>query len=131
MQQQNKNCWIMITNHLSNNHFIKQGCIVNIALPVLREFQGFGHFCRWDGLGLISSSFFFSSDSVGAATAPRGEVKTAGRRTSAPPVVNTQGQQQRALLREKSKENQLDRNGCLQQDKDSDKSCFDIGKYHQ
>lgn len=120
----------MITNHLSNN--IKQGCIVNIALPVLCEFQGFGHFCRRDGLGLICFSFFFFfSDSVGAATAPRGEVKTAGRRTSAPPVVNTQGQQQRALLREKSKENQLDRNGCLQQDKDSDKSCFDIGKYHQ
>ncbi|KAM9361669.1 PHD finger protein 20 [Symphorus nematophorus] len=63
----------------------------------------------------------------GAATAPRGEVKTPGRRTSAPPVVNTQGHQQRALLREKSKENQLDRNGCQQQDKDSDKSCFDIG----
>ncbi|KAE8298028.1 Rho GTPase-activating protein 39 [Larimichthys crocea] len=68
-----------------------------------------------------------SMHSVGAAAAPRGEVKTAGRRTSAPPVVNTQGHQQRALLREKSKENQLDRNGCQQQDKDSDKSCFDIG----
>lgn len=70
------------------------------------------------------------SDSVGAAAAPRGEVKTAGRRTSAPPLVNTQGHQQRALLREKSKENQLDRNGCQQQDKDSDKSGFDIGQYH-
>ncbi|XP_054473275.1 PHD finger protein 20 isoform X3 [Anoplopoma fimbria] len=68
-----------------------------------------------------------SMHSVGPATAPRGEVKTAGRRTSAPPVVNTQGHQQRALLREKSKENQLDRNGCQQQDKDSDKSGFDIG----
>nr|XP_046240604.1 PHD finger protein 20 isoform X2 [Scatophagus argus] len=68
-----------------------------------------------------------SMHSGGAAAAPRGEVKTAGRRTSAPPVVNTQGHQQRALLREKSKENQLDRNGCQQQDKDSDKSCFDIG----
>ncbi|XP_047439178.1 PHD finger protein 20 isoform X2 [Mugil cephalus] len=62
-----------------------------------------------------------------AAAAPRGEVKTAGRRTSAPPAVNTQGHQQRALLREKSKENQLDRNGCQLQDKDSDKSGFDIG----
>nr|CBN81025.1 PHD finger protein 20 [Dicentrarchus labrax] len=68
-----------------------------------------------------------SMHSVGTAAAPRGEVKTAGRRTSAPPVVNTQSHQQRVLLREKSKENQLDRNGCQQQDKDSDKSCFDIG----
>lgn len=57
-------------------------------------------------------------------------MKTAGRRTSAPPEVNTQGHQQRALLREKSKENQLDRNGCQQQDKDSDKSGFDIGEYN-
>ena len=77
--------------------------------------------------------FFFSppppcSDSVGGAAAPRGEVKTAGRRTSAPPAVNTQPHQQRALLRDKSKENQLDRNGCQQQDKDSDKSGFDIGQ---
>ncbi|XP_045547755.1 PHD finger protein 20 isoform X1 [Salmo salar] len=40
---------------------------------------------------------------------PRSEAKTMNRRTSAPPAVNTQ--QQRALLREKSKENQLDRNG--------------------
>lgn len=63
------------------------------------------------------------------ATAPRGELKAAGRRTSAPPAVNTQGHQQRALLREKSKENQLDRNGCQLQDKDSDRSCFDIGQY--
>ncbi|XP_029358551.1 PHD finger protein 20 isoform X2 [Echeneis naucrates] len=62
-----------------------------------------------------------SMQSVGGVSAPRGEVKTAGRRTSAPPAVNTQGHQQRALLREKSKENQLDRNGCQQQDKDSDK----------
>ncbi|XP_069569787.1 PHD finger protein 20 isoform X7 [Brachyistius frenatus] len=68
-----------------------------------------------------------SMHSVGAAAAPRGEVKTAGRRTSAPPAVNTQGHQQRALLREKSKENQLDRNGCQMQDKDSDRSGFDIG----
>lgn len=68
-----------------------------------------------------------SMQSVGVATAPRGELKAAGRRTSAPPAVNTHGHQQRALLREKSKENQLDRNGCLLQDKDSDKSCFDIG----
>ncbi|XP_029989611.1 PHD finger protein 20 isoform X2 [Sphaeramia orbicularis] len=67
-----------------------------------------------------------SMHTVGTATAPRGEVKTAGRRTSAPPAVSAQGHQQRALLREKSKENQLDRNGC-QQDKDSDKSGFDIG----
>lgn len=68
-------------------------------------------------------------DSVGAVTAARGEVKTAGRRVSAPPVVNSHGQQ-RALLREKSKENQLDRNGCQQQDRDSDKGCFDVGQYH-
>ncbi|XP_034389658.1 PHD finger protein 20 isoform X2 [Cyclopterus lumpus] len=64
---------------------------------------------------------------VGPTVAPRGEVKAAGRRTSAPPAVNTQGLQQRALLREKSKENQLDRNGCQQPDKDSDRSAFDIG----
>lgn len=38
--------------------------------------------------------------------------------------------QQRALLREKSKENQLDRNGCQQQDRDSDKGCFDVGQCH-
>lgn len=68
-----------------------------------------------------------SMHSVGPTAAPRGEVKTAGRRTSAPPAVNTQSHQHRALLREKSKENQLDRNGCQQQDKDSDKSGFDIG----
>ncbi|XP_041743681.1 PHD finger protein 20 isoform X7 [Coregonus clupeaformis] len=42
---------------------------------------------------------------------PRSEAKTMNRRTSAPSAVNTQRQQQRALLREKSKENQLDRNG--------------------
>ncbi|XP_049433877.1 PHD finger protein 20 isoform X3 [Epinephelus fuscoguttatus] len=68
-----------------------------------------------------------SMHSVGPTAAPRGEVKTPGRRTSAPPAVNTQSHQHRALLREKSKENQLDRNGCQQQDKDSDKSGFDIG----
>jgi len=68
-------------------------------------------------------------DSVGAAAGPRGDVKTAGRRTSAPPAVSTQGHQQRALLREKSKENQLDRNGCQLLDRDSDKSGFDIGLY--
>lgn len=59
--------------------------------------------------------------------AARGEGKTAGRRVSAPPVVSGHGQQ-RALLREKSKENQLDRNGCQQQDRDSDKGCFDVGQ---
>ncbi|XP_041836517.1 PHD finger protein 20 [Melanotaenia boesemani] len=62
----------------------------------------------------------------GAAAASRGDVKTAGRRTSAPPAVITQGHQQRALLREKSKENQLDRNGS-QLDRDSDRSGFDFG----
>ncbi|XP_010793942.1 PHD finger protein 20-like [Notothenia coriiceps] len=62
---------------------------------------------------------------VGPAPVARGEVKTAGRRTSAPPAVSTQIHQQRALLREKSKENHLDRNGCQQLD--SDKSGFDIG----
>lgn len=71
---------------------------------------------------------FSCLDSVGAVTAARGEVKTAGRRVSAPPVVSSHGQQ-RALLRDKSKENQLDRNGC-QQDRDSDKGCFDVGQYH-
>lgn len=70
-------------------------------------------------LGAFSSSV----DSVGAVNAARGEVKTAGRRVSAPPVVNSHGQQ-RALLREKSKENQLDRNGCQQQDS------FDVGQCH-
>lgn len=57
---------------------------------------------------------------------PRGEVKTAGRRTSAPPAVNTQNQQQRALQREKSKENHLDRNGCKPQEKDGEKSGQDL-----
>ncbi|KAM4741682.1 PHD finger protein 20 isoform 2-T3 [Anableps anableps] len=61
------------------------------------------------------------------AAAPRGDIKTAGRRTSAPPAVSTHSHQQRALLREKSKENQLDRNLCQLQDKDADKICFDIG----
>ncbi|KAL0978598.1 hypothetical protein UPYG_G00172740 [Umbra pygmaea] len=42
---------------------------------------------------------------------PRSEVKTISRRTSAPPAANTHSQQQRTLLREKSKENHLDRNG--------------------
>ncbi|KAF3855874.1 hypothetical protein F7725_016597 [Dissostichus mawsoni] len=65
---------------------------------------------------------------VGPVPVARGEVKTAGRRTSAPPAVSTQIHQQRALLREKSKENHLDRNGCQQLD--SDKSGFDIGQYH-
>ncbi|XP_061688701.1 PHD finger protein 20 isoform X2 [Syngnathoides biaculeatus] len=61
-----------------------------------------------------------------AAAATRGEVKATARRTSAPSAI-THGHQQRALLRDKSKENQLDRNGCQQQDKDSDKCGFDIG----
>lgn len=43
-------------------------------------------------------------------------------------MVNAQAHQQRALLREKSKENQLDRNGYQQLDKDLDKNCFDIGQ---
>ncbi|KAM9758435.1 PHD finger protein 20 isoform 3-T5 [Menidia menidia] len=62
-----------------------------------------------------------------AGAAPRGDVKTAGRRTSAPPSVGAPGHQQRALLREKSKENQLDRNGCQLQDRDSDRGGFDMG----
>ncbi|XP_075904069.1 PHD finger protein 20 isoform X4 [Nelusetta ayraudi] len=68
-----------------------------------------------------------SMHSVGSTVTHRGEGKTPGRRTSAPPVVNAQAHQQRALLREKSKENQLDRNGYQQLDKDLDKNCFDIG----
>ncbi|XP_072308070.1 PHD finger protein 20 isoform X2 [Eucyclogobius newberryi] len=60
--------------------------------------------------------------SVGMVTGP----KTGGRRTSAPPAVNAQVHHQRALLREKTKENQLDRNG-FQPDKDMDKSGFDMG----
>lgn len=68
-----------------------------------------------------------SMHSVGAAAGQRGDIKTAGRRTSAPPTVSTQSHQQRALLREKSKENQLDRNLCQLQDKDADKICFDVG----
>ncbi|XP_024125460.1 PHD finger protein 20 isoform X4 [Oryzias melastigma] len=65
-----------------------------------------------------------SMHSTVAAAASRGDVKAAGRRTSAPPAVSTHGQQQRALLREKSKENQLDRISCQLQD--SDKSGFDF-----
>ncbi|MEQ2307456.1 hypothetical protein AMECASPLE_018380, partial [Ameca splendens] len=68
-----------------------------------------------------------SMHSVGAAAAPRGDIKASGRRTSAPPAVSTHSHQHRALLREKSKENQLDRNLCQLQDKDTDKICFDIG----
>ncbi|XP_077386955.1 PHD finger protein 20-like isoform X1 [Festucalex cinctus] len=62
-----------------------------------------------------------------AAAANRGEMKAAGRRTSAPSAINTHGHQQRVLLREKSKENQLDKNGCQQQDKESDKFGFEMG----
>ncbi|KAM4581947.1 PHD finger protein 20 isoform 1-T2 [Fundulus diaphanus] len=68
-----------------------------------------------------------SMHSVGAAAASRADIKTTGRRTSAPPAVCAQSHQQRALLRDKSKENQLDRNLCQLQDKDADKICFDIG----
>lgn len=71
---------------------------------------------------------FILSDSVGRNVTHRGEGKAPGRRTSAPPVVNVQAHQQRALLREKSKENQLDRNGYQQLDKDTDKGCFDLGQ---
>ncbi|XP_038150792.1 PHD finger protein 20 isoform X1 [Cyprinodon tularosa] len=72
-----------------------------------------------------------SMQSAGPAAASRGDIKAAGRRTSAPPAVSTQGHQQRALLREKSKENQLDRNLCQLQDKDTDKICFDIGSVRE
>ncbi|XP_061147375.1 PHD finger protein 20 isoform X2 [Syngnathus typhle] len=66
-----------------------------------------------------------SMHSVAAAAATRGEVKAAGRRTSAPSAVGTHGHQQRVLLREKSKENQLGSNGCQPHDQDSDKRGFD------
>ncbi|XP_049588742.1 PHD finger protein 20 isoform X3 [Syngnathus scovelli] len=66
-----------------------------------------------------------SMHTVAAAT--RGEVKAAGRRTSAPSAVGTHGHQQRVLLREKSKENQLGSNGCQPHDQDSDKRGFDGG----
>ncbi|XP_061147376.1 PHD finger protein 20 isoform X3 [Syngnathus typhle] len=68
-----------------------------------------------------------SMHSVAAAAATRGEVKAAGRRTSAPSAVGTHGHQQRVLLREKSKENQLGSNGCQPHDQDSDKRGFDGG----
>lgn len=84
--------------------------------------------CTVKALGVNSQSSNFS-DAGGATPTPRAEMKTPGRRTSAPPAVSTQGHQQRALLREKSKENQLDRNGCQQHERDSDKSVFDIGQY--
>ncbi|XP_056461752.1 PHD finger protein 20 isoform X1 [Gadus chalcogrammus] len=64
---------------------------------------------------------------VAATTPSRSEARAVApgsRRTSAPPAVNSQCSQ-RALLREKCKENQLERNGC-QQHKDVDKSVFDI-----
>lgn len=76
--------------------------------------------CEYMGFGWLSA------DSVVASVASRGELKTAGRRTSAPSAVNAQGHQQRALLREKCKENQLDRNGCQQLEKD--RSGFDTGQ---
>ncbi|XP_077459370.1 PHD finger protein 20-like isoform X1 [Stigmatopora argus] len=62
-----------------------------------------------------------------AAAANRAEIKGPGRRTSAPSAISSHGHQQRLLLREKTKENQLDRNGCQQQDKDSDMCTFDVG----
>lgn len=62
-----------------------------------------------------------------APPSPRSDAKTAGRRTSAPPIVDTQSQQQRVLLREKSKENQLDRNGRRPVDKERERSGLDIG----
>ncbi|XP_037107736.1 PHD finger protein 20-like isoform X2 [Syngnathus acus] len=68
-----------------------------------------------------------SMHTVAAAAATRGEVKAAGRRTSAPSAVGTHGHQQRVLLREKSKENQLGSNGCQPHDQDSDKRGFDGG----
>ena len=71
-----------------------------------------------------------SVDPVAATPPPRSEARAVApgsRRTSAPPAVNSQCSQ-RALLREKCKENQLERNGC-QQHKDVDKSGFDIGEY--
>lgn len=80
------------------------------------------------GLNFVLFFLFIHADSVGSTVTHRGEGKTPGRRTSAPPVVNAQAHQQRALLREKSKENQLDRNGYQQLDKDLDKNCFDIGQ---
>uniref|UniRef100_A0A1A7W8H2 PHD finger protein 20, a n=1 Tax=Iconisemion striatum TaxID=60296 RepID=A0A1A7W8H2_9TELE len=67
-----------------------------------------------------------ASMNSGAVVSPNGEVKTAGRRTSAPPAVSSQGPQQREQLREKSKENQLGRNTCLLQDKVSDKLGMDL-----
>lgn len=75
---------------------------------------------------MLTFLLVFTDSTVGGA-AHRGDVKTAGRRTSAPPAVSTHGQQQRALLREKSKENQLDRISCQLQD--SDKGGFDFGQY--
>ncbi|XP_019911438.2 PHD finger protein 20 isoform X3 [Esox lucius] len=59
---------------------------------------------------------------------PRSEAKTMGRRTSAPPAGNPQSQHQRALLREKSKENHLDRNGQRAVGREStERSGMDIG----
>ena len=74
--------------------------------------------------------FLISVDPVAATTPSRSEARAVApgsRRTSAPPAVNSQCSQ-RALLREKCKENQLERNGC-QQHKDVDKSVFDIGEW--
>lgn len=77
---------------------------------------------------ILFGTFSYCLDSIGAVAAAHGEVKMATRRVSAPAMANSPGQQ-RVLLREKSKENQLDRNGCQQQDRDSDKGCFDVGQY--
>ncbi|KAJ3603328.1 hypothetical protein NHX12_031070 [Muraenolepis orangiensis] len=73
------------------------------------------------------SASMHESYPVGATPPPQVKAVAPGsRRTSAPPAVNSQGSQ-RALLREKCKENQLERNGC-QQHKNVDKttSGFDI-----
>ncbi|XP_008318752.1 PHD finger protein 20 isoform X2 [Cynoglossus semilaevis] len=68
-----------------------------------------------------------SIHSVAGGHYSQGDVKTSGRRTSVPPAGGTQNHQHRTLLREKSKENQLDRNRCHQEDRSSEKSGFDIG----
>lgn len=70
-------------------------------------------------------------------TSPRSDAKAGvhlgeKRRTSAPPIVDLQLQMQqhhpRVSLKEKSKENQLERNVHTNTDRDIDKSPVDIGR---
>ncbi|XP_030634156.1 PHD finger protein 20 [Chanos chanos] len=82
----------------------------------------------------ISASMYSTLHSpIQTPTSPRVDGKasiqlTEKRRTSAPPIVNVQNFQQRPSLKERSKENQLDRNGRRTIDREKEKSAADMGE---